>query len=37
VQAQQTARNVESEAALAEDQLRRARLDLLVALGQFPR
>jgi adhesin transport system outer membrane protein len=37
VQAQQTARNAEVVFALAEDALRRARLDLLVALGQFPR
>jgi outer membrane protein TolC len=37
VQAQQTARNAEVAAALAEDLLRTARLDLLVALGQFPR
>jgi outer membrane protein len=36
VQAQQTARNAEIQAALAEDQLRQARLDLLLALGQFP-
>jgi outer membrane protein len=36
VQAQQTARNAEIVAAAAEDQLRQARLDLLVALGQFP-
>jgi outer membrane protein TolC len=36
VQAQQTARNFETLAALAEDGLRQARLDLLVALGQFP-
>jgi outer membrane protein TolC len=36
VQAQQTARTSESEHALAEDRLRQARLDLLVALGQFP-
>jgi outer membrane protein TolC len=36
VQAQQTARNAEVVAALAEDRLRQARLDLLVALGQFP-
>ena len=36
VQAQQTARNAELAAALAEDRLRQARLDLLVALGQFP-
>jgi len=36
VQAQQTARNAEIEFAQAEDRLRQARLDLLVALGQFP-
>ncbi len=36
VQAQQTARNAEVQAALAEDRLRQARLDLLVARGQFP-
>jgi cobalt-zinc-cadmium efflux system outer membrane protein len=36
VQAQQTARNAEIEAAVADDRLRQARLDLLVALGQFP-
>jgi len=36
VQAQQSARNGEIEAAVAEDRLRQARLDLLVALGQFP-
>jgi outer membrane protein TolC len=36
VQAQQTARNAEVESALAEDRLRQARLDLLVALGRFP-
>ncbi len=36
VQAQQTARNVEIVAAQAEDRLRQARLDLLLALGQFP-
>ena len=36
VQAQQTARNSELAAALAEDRLRQARVDLLVALGQFP-
>jgi cobalt-zinc-cadmium efflux system outer membrane protein len=36
VQAQQVARNGEIEAAVAEDRLRQARLDLLVALGQFP-
>lgn len=37
VQAQQTARNAETALAQAEDRLRQARLDLLVALGQFPR
>ena len=36
VQAQQTARNTELVAAVAEDRLRQARLDLLLALGQFP-
>lgn len=36
VQAQQTARNAETVLAQAEDRLRQARLDLLVALGQFP-
>jgi outer membrane protein TolC len=36
VQAQQTARSAEIVASLAEDRLRQARLDLLVALGQFP-
>jgi len=36
VQAQQTARNAEIGLAQAEDRLRQARLDLLVALGQFP-
>jgi outer membrane protein TolC len=37
VQAQQTARNTDIAAALAEDRLRQARLDLLVSLGEFPR
>jgi outer membrane protein TolC len=37
IQAQQTARNSEIAAALAEDLLRQARLDLLVSLGLFPR
>jgi outer membrane protein TolC len=37
VQAQQTSRNADIASALAEDRLRQARLDLLVALGQFPR
>ena len=36
VQAQQTARNAELAASLAEDRLQQARLDLVVALGQFP-
>lgn len=36
VQAQQTARNAEILFAVAEDRLRQARLDLLVALGRFP-
>jgi cobalt-zinc-cadmium efflux system outer membrane protein len=36
VQAQQTARNTEVLLAIAEDALRLARLDLLVALGLFP-
>jgi outer membrane protein TolC len=36
VQAQQTARQAEIEAAAAEDRLRQFRLDLLVSLGQFP-
>ena len=37
VQAQQAARNAEVELAVAEDRLRQGRLDLLLALGQFPR
>jgi outer membrane protein TolC len=37
VQAQQSARQAEVELAIAEDRLRQSRLDLLVALGQFPR
>lgn len=36
VQAQQTARNAEIAAAVAEDRVRQAKLDLLVALGLFP-
>lgn len=36
VQAQQAARNGEIQATVAENQLREARLGLLVALGQFP-
>lgn len=37
IDAQRTAREADTAAAQAEDQVRRARLDLLVALGQFPR
>jgi outer membrane protein TolC len=36
VQAQQTARSAEVQAALAADRLLQARLHLLVALGRFP-
>lgn len=36
VQAQQAARNAQVELAVAEDRLRQGRLDLLLALGQFP-
>jgi len=36
VEAQQAARNSEILLALAEDRVRQARLDLLVALGEFP-
>jgi outer membrane protein TolC len=36
VQAQQTARNAEITAALAQDRLLQARLDLAVSLGRFP-
>jgi len=36
IDAQRRARDAETEAAVAEDALRRARLDLLVALGRFP-
>lgn len=35
--AQREARDTETAAAIAEDAVRRARLDLLVALGRFPR
>lgn len=35
--AQPRVRDAETAAAIAEDALRRARLDLLVALGRFPR
>lgn len=37
IDAQRTARDADTAAAQAEDRVRRARLDLLVALGQFPR
>jgi outer membrane protein TolC len=37
VEAQQAARSAEITASLADDALRQARLDLLVALGRFPR
>ena len=36
IDAQRQARDAESEAAVAEDAVRRGRLDLLVALGRFP-
>jgi outer membrane protein TolC len=34
--AQRQARDAETQAAIDEDALRRARLELLVALGRFP-
>jgi outer membrane protein len=37
IDAQRAARDADTAAAQAEDQVRRARLDLLVALGLFPR
>jgi outer membrane protein TolC len=37
IDAQRSARDAETAAALAEDAVRRARLDLLLALGRFPR
>jgi len=37
IDAQRSARDAETTAAVVEDALRRARLDLLVALGRFPR
>jgi outer membrane protein TolC len=37
IDAQRGARDAETAAAIAEDALRRAKLDLLVALGRFPR
>ena len=36
IDAQREARDAETQAAIEEDALRRARLDLLVALGRFP-
>lgn len=36
IDAQREARDAETEAAIAEDAVRRARLDLLVATGRFP-
>jgi outer membrane protein TolC len=37
IDAQRSARDLETAVALAEDRVRQARLDLLVALGRFPR
>ncbi|HXH05828.1 MAG TPA: TolC family protein, partial [Vicinamibacterales bacterium] len=37
IDAQRRARDAETAAAIAEDAVRRARLDLLVATGRFPR
>jgi outer membrane protein TolC len=37
IDAQRSARDSEASAALAEDALRRARLDLLIAMGRFPK
>lgn len=37
IDAQRTARDANAAAAIAEDRSRRTRLDLLVALGQFPK
>jgi outer membrane protein TolC len=37
IDAQRSARDAEAAATVAEDSARRARLDLLVAVGQFPR
>ena len=36
VDAQRQARDVETQAAITEDALKRAQLDLLVAFGRFP-
>jgi outer membrane protein TolC len=37
IDAQRRARDAETQAAIAEDAVRRARLDLLVAVGRFPK
>jgi outer membrane protein TolC len=37
IDAQRSARDAEATAAFAEDALRRAKLDLLIAIGRFPR
>jgi outer membrane protein TolC len=37
IDAERTARDAETSAAIAEDAVRRAKLDLLVALGRFPK
>jgi len=37
IDAQRSARDADTRSALAEDEVRRAKLDLLVALGKFPR
>ena len=37
IDAQRRARDADTAAALAEDRVRQSRLDLLVALGRFPR
>ena len=36
IDAQRRARDADTSAAITEDRLRRARLDLLVAMGRFP-
>jgi outer membrane protein TolC len=36
IDAQRMARDLDSAVAVAEDRVRQARLDLLVALGRFP-
>jgi outer membrane protein TolC len=36
IDAERTARDTDTAVAVAEDALRRAQLDLLIALGQFP-